>query len=128
MKPAPLTNEEKTVEARLEGGREMNSLILPKLVQNRMRELIIDDKWSRIIYADGYPRSVSDGWLDKLVSMPGNFDMVIHIQPLDLNKVMRQLNHVEAARHRNQLVKPTIRHSSRVSVCVYNPAPLVVYH
>lgn len=87
------TNDVGVEEARLIDGKRVNGLILPCLIQNRMKELVIDDKWGRIIYADGYPRTVSDGWLDKLVSMPGSFDMVIHIQPLDLNDVMRQLNH-----------------------------------
>ncbi|VVB54988.1 AAA-like domain protein [uncultured archaeon] len=90
--PKEKTDEELAEEARIEEGQRMNRIIFPNLIQNRMSEVKINDRWNRLISADGYPRSVSDGWLDKLVSMSGNFDMAIHIEPLELNNVMNQLN------------------------------------
>jgi hypothetical protein len=86
------TDEEDVEQARLEEGGRMNRLIFPDIIQNRMNELRVGDKWHRIIAAEGYPRSVEDGWLDKLVSMSGNFDMVMHIEPMELNNVLNQLN------------------------------------
>ena len=91
-KPKEKTDEELIEEARIEEGERMARIVLPSLIQNRMNEIKTDDKWRRIIAADGYPRSVSDGWLDKLVSMSGNFDMAMHIEPLETNKVIRLLN------------------------------------
>jgi len=91
-KPKPKTEEEEVEEARIEEGQRMARIVLPSLIQNRMNEIKTDDKWRRIIAADGYPRSVSDGWLDKLVSMSGNFDMAMHIEPLETNKVISLLN------------------------------------
>jgi len=91
-KPKEKTEEELVEEARIEEGGRMNRLLFPSIIQNRMNEIRVGDQWRRIIAADGYPRSVSDGWLDKLVSMSGNFDMVMHIEPLELNNVLSQLN------------------------------------
>ena len=36
-------------------------------------------EFHRIIYAYGYPRMVESGFLDKLVSCSGNFDLSLHI-------------------------------------------------
>jgi type IV secretory pathway VirB4 component len=47
---------------------------------------------SRTIYAHGYPRSVEAGFLDKIVSLPGNFDFSIHIEPYDIETMMVFLN------------------------------------
>ena len=91
-KPRKKKKEEEIEEARIEEGKRMARIVLPSLIQNRMNEIKVDEKWRRIIAADGYPRSVEDGWLNKLVSMSGNFDMVMHIDPKPLNKVMNQLN------------------------------------
>lgn len=91
-KPREKTDEELIEEARVEEGKRLNHIILPDLVQNRISEIKVNDMWNRLISAGGYPRSVSDGWLDKLVSMNGDFDMAIHVQPLELNNVLNQLN------------------------------------
>lgn len=47
---------------------------------------------SRTIYAHGYPRSVEAGFLDKIVSLPGNFDFSLHIEPYDIETMMVFLN------------------------------------
>ena len=47
---------------------------------------------SRTIYAHGYPRSVETGFLDKIVSSIGNFDLSIHIDPYDIETMMIFLN------------------------------------
>ncbi|MFH1126083.1 MAG: DUF87 domain-containing protein [Candidatus Altiarchaeota archaeon] len=91
-KPKEKTDEELIEEARIEEGQRMARIVLPSLIQNRMNEIKTDDKWRRIKAADGYPRSVSDGWLDKLVSMSGNFDLAMHIEPIETNNVIRLLN------------------------------------
>jgi type IV secretory pathway VirB4 component len=59
----------------------------------------IDKSWHekivefhRIIYAHGYPRMVESGFLDKLVSCAGNFDLSLHIQPCSVENTMVMLN------------------------------------
>ena len=91
-KPRQKTEEEDEEEGRIEEGQRIGRLIMPSWIQNRMNEIKTDNKWRRIIVADGYPRSVEDGWLDKLVSMSGNFDLALHIAPLETRRVIGMLN------------------------------------
>jgi len=46
----------------------------------------------RIIYAYGYPRMVESGFLDKLVSCSGNFDLSLHIEPCSVENTLIMLN------------------------------------
>ena len=61
------------------------------LVDERQGELKIGDTWRRILIAEGYPRSVEDGWLDSLLTLPGTFDVSMQINPLEKDKVLEQL-------------------------------------
>ena len=47
---------------------------------------------NRTIYAHGYPRSVETGFLDKIISTMGNFDLSMHIEPFDIETMMIFLN------------------------------------
>jgi len=49
-------------------------------------------EFHRIIYAYGYPRMVESGFLDKLVSCSGNFDLSLHIQPCSVENTLVMLN------------------------------------
>ena len=51
-----------------------------------------DKVLSRTIYAHGYPRSVETGFLDKIISTMGNFDLSMHIEPYDIETMMVFLN------------------------------------
>ncbi len=51
-----------------------------------------DFKFQKIIYAYGYPRSVEAGFLDKLISSSGNFDLSIHIEPCPIETALVALN------------------------------------
>jgi len=68
------------------------------LVEARwLREWIDDnlekpEKYNRILYAHGYPRSVENGFLDKIVSCSGNFDFSLHINPYPIEQMMVILN------------------------------------
>lgn len=49
-------------------------------------------KFYRIISASGYPRMVEPGFLDKLVSLSGDFNMSIHINPYPIDQMLIDLN------------------------------------
>ena len=62
-------------------------------ITNKPDYLVIGkDTYSRVLYASGYPRSVEKGFLDRLVSFSGNFDLSIHINPEPLELTMVLLN------------------------------------
>jgi hypothetical protein len=69
----------------------------PLKVENTSNHLIINGEvneqiLNRTIYAHGYPRSVETGFLDKIISTMGNFDLSIHIEPFDIETMMIFLN------------------------------------
>ncbi len=69
----------------------MNKFISDESVENKIDYLRIK-KLNRIIYAYGYPRIVEAGFLDRLVSSIGNFDISLHIEPEHIEKTMVMLN------------------------------------
>ena len=64
--------------------------------------LVINDKFYRVITASGYPRTVESGFLDKIISSVGDFDISIHIQPFNIQTMMVKLNQ-ELIRQRSDL-------------------------
>jgi hypothetical protein len=66
--------------------------LLPKEITNSVDYAEIDGVFHRIIYAYGYPRMVESGFLDKLVSCSGNFDLSLHIQPCPMETTLIMLN------------------------------------
>lgn len=79
---------------------ELNSLLstlfsnklLPKKILNNFDYAEIDGVFHRIVYAYGYPRMVESGFLDKLVSCSGNFDLSLHIEPCSVENTLIMLN------------------------------------
>jgi hypothetical protein len=75
-----------------------NGLIkfFPNKIENSPNHIKISSNNSNIlnrtIYAHGYPRSVETGFLDKIISTMGNFDISIHIEPYDIETMMVFLN------------------------------------
>jgi len=67
-------------------------LVSPSSVKNNPSSMLIDGKWQRVIAAKGYPRSVEPGFLDRIISTPGSFDISIHIAPQKLDSTMITLN------------------------------------
>lgn len=66
--------------------------LFPNEIKNFVDYEIIDGIFHRIIYAHGYPRMVESGFLDKLVSCSGNFDLSLHIQPSSVENTLILLN------------------------------------
>ncbi len=89
---------------------EKNSCF-PKEIRNNVDCLWINNKLFRTIYAHGYPRIVETGFLDKIVSSLGDFNLSLHIEPCSLENTMVLLNKelqkqradLYAARLKNQL-------------------------
>jgi conjugal transfer ATP-binding protein TraC len=82
-------------------GKELNGVfskifgskkILPESIQNYPDYFKIGNKFHKIIYAHGYPRSVQKGFLDKLISCSGNFDFSLHIAPQPIETTLVLLN------------------------------------
>lgn len=71
-------------------GVEKKKSLFP--IENNSSFLKIGNNFVRTIYAHGYPRSVESGFLDKIVSLSGNFDLSLHIEPYDLETMMVNLN------------------------------------
>jgi conjugal transfer ATP-binding protein TraC len=67
--------------------------LLPKNIDNQIDLVKVDGGiLNRTIFAHGYPRIVESGFLDKIVSCSGNFDLSLHIEPYPLEMTMIMLN------------------------------------
>ena len=64
----------------------------PKNIENHPAHIKINNTFNRIIFAHGYPRSVESGFLDKIVSTLGNFDLSLHVEPYPIETMMITLN------------------------------------
>ncbi|MBS3074878.1 ATP-binding protein [Candidatus Pacearchaeota archaeon] len=69
-----------------------NISILPREIKNNIDHLEIDGKFYRTIYAHGYPRKVETGFLDRLISFSGNFNISIQIETSNIETTMVNLN------------------------------------
>jgi len=65
---------------------------LPEEIKNNIDCLEINNKLFRTIYAHGYPRIVETGFLDRIVSSLGDFNLSLHIEPSTLENTMILLN------------------------------------
>ncbi|HLC60867.1 MAG TPA: ATP-binding protein [Candidatus Nanoarchaeia archaeon] len=70
----------------------LHYMIAPKHIKNYPDKITVDDKECRIIYADGYPRTVEIGFLDKIITLNGIFDISIFIEPFSMETMMVMLN------------------------------------
>ncbi|MEA3515096.1 MAG: PrgI family protein, partial [Nanoarchaeota archaeon] len=72
-------------------GSLINSLS-PDYMLNYPTYLNTNKKYCRIIYASGYPRAVEAGFLDRIVSSLGDFDLSMHIKPYPIETMLINLN------------------------------------
>ncbi|MDP4012021.1 MAG: DUF87 domain-containing protein [Candidatus Nanoarchaeia archaeon] len=77
---------------KLGNGLSFYDSIMPKEVKNNIDNLVLGNKLNRIINAHGYPRNVEPGFLDKLVTAKGDFDLALHINPYPIEDTMVMLN------------------------------------
>ncbi len=66
--------------------------IAPQQLINKPNELQFNDTFARTIAVKGYPRTVEEGFLDKIITLNGNFDISIHIEPYDIETMIVMLN------------------------------------
>ncbi|MBU0470573.1 MAG: ATP-binding protein [Nanoarchaeota archaeon] len=66
--------------------------VAPKTFINSSNEVQFNNTFARTIAVKGYPRTVEEGFLDKIITLNGNFDISIHIQPYDIETMMVMLN------------------------------------
>lgn len=66
--------------------------IFPEQINNFQDHLEINKKFYRTISASGYPRYVEEGFLDKIISSLGDFDLSIHIKPYPIDTMLIGLN------------------------------------
>lgn len=70
----------------------LHYLIAPNFVENSLDHINVNKKFCRIVSAVGYPRMVESGFLDRIVSSNGDFDISIHIEPFPIASMMVFLN------------------------------------
>ncbi len=66
--------------------------IFPESIYNNPDSLEINGQYNRIIYASGYPRYVESGFLDRIISSLGDFDLSIHLKPYPIEGMLVGLN------------------------------------
>jgi len=71
---------------------DLELLLKPSFVRNSPDNIQINDNFNRIVMAVGYPRQIEEGWLDRIVSSEGNFDLSMFIEPSSIEFILGQLN------------------------------------
>ncbi|MFH1424369.1 MAG: ATP-binding protein [archaeon] len=69
-------------------------LIMPDQIKINSDHAIVHDTMNRVLMAAGYPRKVTEGFLDKIIRSRGNFDISIHIQPYSIDQMITNLNNL----------------------------------
>ena len=75
-----------------DGKGELMKAISPMNLENNPDYLKINENLLRVVYAEGYPRAVEAGFLDKIVSALGDFNMCLHIKPYPIDRMLVDLN------------------------------------
>ena len=76
----------------LKNSSDLLSSIAPQSFTSTPTEVKVNDTFARTIAVKGYPRSVEEGFLDKIITINGNFDIALHIEPYPIDTMMIMLN------------------------------------
>ncbi len=93
----------------------LHYLIAPKSIENNPDSIKLNETFNRIIKAYGYPRLVEAGFLDKIITSKGNFDISLHIEPLTIETTMITLDK-ELQKQRADLYSTQIRNAINPSL------------
>ncbi|MBI2657615.1 ATP-binding protein, partial [Candidatus Woesearchaeota archaeon] len=115
-----LSDSEKSKPTGSSKGDYLHYIIAPKSIKQLPDRIIVDDRECRIIYADGYPRAVDIGFLDKIITLNGIFDISIFIEPISIESMMLMLNK-ELQKQRADLFAAELKSS-------INPTLEIQYH
>jgi hypothetical protein len=70
----------------------LHYLIAPNFIENAIDYINVNKKFCRLVSAIGYPRMVESGFLDRIISSNGDFDISIHVEPFPIATMMVLLN------------------------------------
>ncbi len=70
----------------------LEPLLKPSFVKNSPDCIQINENYNRIIMAVGYPRQIEEGWLDRIISSEGSFDLSMFIEPASIEFILGELN------------------------------------
>jgi len=97
------------------GKKDLLKAISPDYINNNADHIETNNQFNRIIHAHGYPRNVEAGFLDKIVSSLGDFDLSMHIKPypienmlVDLNKELQKQRADLYSIHSRGIINPTL--------------------
>ncbi len=82
----------KEVGTEIDKDNYLHYIIAPTYIKNLPEKIIVGNKECRVVYADGYPRMVEIGFLDKIITLNGTFDISIFIEPISIESMMIMLN------------------------------------
>lgn len=107
--------KDKEPEATINEENLLHYLVAPKIIKNYKDYIKVDEKLNRIISTDGYPRIVEPGFLDKIITTKGNFDLALHIEPYSVESTMIMLNK-QLQKQRADLYSTKLKHSINPSL------------
>ncbi|MBI4146127.1 DUF87 domain-containing protein, partial [Candidatus Woesearchaeota archaeon] len=99
----------------LKKGKTIYKIVAPENIENHPEHIKVNEYYNRIICASGYPRSVEEGFLDKIVTAAGNFDLSIHVEPYPIETTMVMLNK-EVQKQRADLFAAEMKHQFQPSL------------
>jgi len=84
------------------GRRPDAGLPLPDSLEVAPRAIRVGQVWCRTLIVTGYPREVTSGWLEPLITHPGAADVAVHVEPVPAAVaaagLRRQLARLESTR------------------------------
>ena len=95
--------------------KSLYNIIAPEEIVNSKDHIKVNEYYNRVVSAVGYPRIVEEGFLDKIVTAAGNFDLSIHIEPFPIDTTLVMLNK-EIQKQRADLFAAELKHSFQPSL------------
>jgi ABC-type dipeptide/oligopeptide/nickel transport system ATPase subunit len=95
--------------------KTLYNIISPEEIVNAPDHIKVNQLYNRVIAASGYPRTVEEGFLDKIVTAAGNFDVSIHIEPFPIETTLVTLNK-ELQKQRADLYAAELKHQFQPSL------------
>jgi len=93
----------------------LKNLITPDSIEEGADRIRVHGRLNRILMAVGYPRLVEKGFLNKVISAKGDFDLTMHIHPypidtmlVRLNSLIKKLNVDKYSAERNGKITPSL--------------------
>ncbi len=99
----------------LKKAKTLYNIVGPEEIVNNPNYIKVNEHYNRIIAAVGYPRNVEEGFLDKIITAAGNFDLSIHVEPFPIETTMMMLNK-GLQKQRADLYAAEMKHSFQPSL------------